>query len=63
MRLSFQINMYDSDGDVHTEGLFLHLHNDDYSPKCIILQLRDIQELDKFIERLQKISSEIHNNY
>lgn len=62
MRASFQINMYDSDGDAHTEGLFLHLHNDDQSPKCI-LQLRDIQELDKFIERLNKISAEIHSNF
>lgn len=62
MRASFQINMHDSDGDVHTEGLFLHLHNDDHSPKCI-LQLRDIQELDKFIERLNNLSAEIHSNF
>ena len=62
MKASFQINMHDSDGDVHTEGLFLHLTNDNNTP-MIILPLRDIHELDKFIERLHKISAEIHSNF
>lgn len=54
--------MHDSDGDVHTEGLFLHLYDDNNTPK-VILTLRDIQELDKFIERLKKLSNEIHSNF
>ncbi|MBW4460511.1 MAG: hypothetical protein KME47_09760 [Nodosilinea sp. WJT8-NPBG4] len=53
----FSINTYDSDGDIVTEGIFLHFG--DTSIKIAT----DIEGYDAFIEHLQKVRGELVESY
>ncbi len=57
MKITFSINRYDKDGDICDSGIFLHIDN------TTILKIENMQELDRMIENLQQISTEIKENH
>ena len=57
MDIGFSINLHDRDGRTYEEGFFLHIE-----PNTII-KIKDIKELNQFIKQLNKIKTEITENY
>lgn len=53
---TFSVNQYDSDGDIVDECVLVHVGT-------TILRFSTVAEVDAFIKRLEKISSEIKANY
>jgi hypothetical protein len=53
MEITFSSNLYDDDGDVYSEGIFLHFG------ECFILKVSDISELENLIEQLQQVKEEL----
>ena len=53
MKVTFSINLYDYEGDIYQEGIYLHYDNG------FIIRLKSLEELDEMIENLQSISKEI----
>jgi len=53
--LSFSINMYDNDGDLHTTGVFIWKGD-------TILRFDGVSELEAYISQLQQMLPEIKEN-
>jgi len=57
MDVTFSVNLYDEDGDIYQEGIFLHINEN------TILKLKSSDEMERFINRLENCLKEIRENY
>lgn len=53
---TFSVNQYDKDGDLVDDCIMVYVGT-------AILRFTTVKQLDVFVEQLQKISSEIKENY
>ena len=53
MDITFSVNLYDNEGDVFQEGVYLHIE------PHLILKLDSVDDIDKMIKQLAKIRDEI----
>ncbi len=57
MKTAFSVNTYDSDGDVIDERILLHCDGN------LILNFKDVEELESFAEQVKRVAKEIRENY
>jgi len=57
MKIGFTVDLHDSDGDVTSECIVLHLSD------VTMLKIKDIKELDQIIKNLKDIKKELIDNY
>jgi len=53
MKLAFSLNLYDYEGDIFEEGIYLHIDDN------VMLKLKDISDIDSIINQLQNIKNEM----
>ena len=53
---TFQVNEHDEEGEVTEEAFLVHLGH-------VTLKFSSVQEMDRFADRIKKISTEIKENY
>lgn len=57
MNHTFSVNLYDKDGDILEEGIFLHIGD------ITTIKFKDVSELDDFTHALSSTVKEIRENY
>ena len=63
MKCGFRINFYDHDGDVNEKCVMLDLARDDGYDTGTILKFKDVVEIERLVQNINKCIAEIRRDY
>ena len=63
MICGYRINFYDEEGDVNEKCIMLHLLDNEGYDNGTILKFKDLNEIGKFVDSINKCITEIKQNH